>query len=136
MGASPETLVKLQDGVLRTFPLAGSRPRGKTPDEDAALERELLADPKELSEHNMLVDLGKSDLGKVSVIGSVDVEELRTVVRYSHIMHISSTVRVIRPGRTRRRRRGGRLRHAKRAEVARLPTINGLRGQARGLYGG
>jgi anthranilate synthase component 1 len=139
-GASPETLVKLQDGVLRTFPLAGSRPRGKTPDEDAALERELLADPKELSEHNMLVDLGKSDLGKVSVIGSVDVEELRTVVRYSHIMHISSTVRgVIRPGcdafdAVEAVLPAGTLSGAPKLRACQL--INELEGCRRGLYGG
>ena len=65
-GASPETLVKLEDGVLHTFPLAGTRPRGKTDEEDKALEEELLADKKELAEHNMLVDLGRNDLGKIS----------------------------------------------------------------------
>ena len=92
-GASPETLVKLEDGVLHTFPLAGTRPRGKTPEEDAALERELLADEKELAEHNMLVDLGRNDLGKVSRFGSVMVEKLRSIERYSHVMHIGSTVR-------------------------------------------
>lgn len=92
-GASPETLVKLEDGVLHTFPLAGTRPRGKTKEEDMALEEELLADEKELAEHNMLVDLGRNDLGKVSKFGSVKVEKLRMVERYSHVMHIGSTVR-------------------------------------------
>ncbi len=92
-GASPETLVKLEKGVLHTFPLAGSRPRGKTPEEDKALEEELLADEKELAEHNMLVDLGRNDLGKISRFGSVKVEKLHSIERYSHIMHIGSTVR-------------------------------------------
>ena len=92
-GASPETLVKLENGVLHTFPLAGTRPRGKTPAEDAALEKELLADEKELAEHNMLVDLGRNDLGKVSRFGTVEVEKLHSIERYSHVMHIGSTVR-------------------------------------------
>ncbi len=92
-GASPETLVKLEDGILHTFPLAGTRPRGKTDEEDRRLEEELLADEKELAEHNMLVDLGRNDLGKISEFGSVEVEKLRSIERYSHVMHIGSTVR-------------------------------------------
>ena len=92
-GASPETLVKLEDGVLHTFPLAGTRPRGKTEEEDKRLETELLADEKELAEHNMLVDLGRNDLGKISKFGTVEVEKLRSIERYSHVMHIGSTVR-------------------------------------------
>ena len=92
-GASPETLVKLEDGVLHTFPLAGTRPRGKTEEEDKRLEAELLADEKELAEHNMLVDLGRNDLGKISEFGTVEVEKLRSIERYSHVMHIGSTVR-------------------------------------------
>ena len=92
-GASPETLVKLEDGVLHTFPLAGTRPRGKTEEEDKALEADLLADEKELAEHNMLVDLGRNDLGKISKFGSVQVEKLHSIERYSHVMHIGSTVR-------------------------------------------
>lgn len=92
-GASPETLVKLEDGVLHTFPLAGTRPRGKTAEEDRALEAELLADRKELAEHDMLVDLGRNDLGKVSRFGTVRVEQLHSVERFSHVMHIGSTVR-------------------------------------------
>ena len=97
-GASPETLVKLEDGVLHTFPLAGTRPRGKTDEEDKALEAELLSDEKELAEHNMLVDLGRNDLGKVSRFGTVEVEKLHSIERYSHVMHIGSTVRgVLRP---------------------------------------
>lgn len=92
MSTSPETLVRLQDGVLTTFPVAGSRPRGKTEEEDRALERELLADEKELSEHNMLVDLGRNDLGKISEFGSVEVTEYMMIHRYSRIMHICSQV--------------------------------------------
>ncbi|RHF86767.1 anthranilate synthase component I family protein [Roseburia inulinivorans] len=92
-GASPETLVKLENGVLHTFPLAGTRPRGKNAEEDKALEKELLADEKELSEHNMLVDLGRNDLGKISRFGTVQVEKLHSIERFSHVMHIGSTVR-------------------------------------------
>ncbi len=92
-GASPETLVKLEDGVLHTFPLAGTRPRGKTDEEDKALEADLLADEKELAEHNMLVDLGRNDLGRISKFGTVQVEKLHMIERYSHVMHIGSTVR-------------------------------------------
>lgn len=92
-GASPETLVKLENGILHTFPLAGTRPRGKTDEEDKALEKELLQDEKELAEHNMLVDLGRNDLGKISRFGTVEVEKLHSVERYSHVMHIGSTVR-------------------------------------------
>lgn len=92
-GASPETLVKLENGILHAFPLAGTRPRGKTDKEDKKLEAELLKDEKELSEHNMLVDLGRNDLGKISKFGSVQVEKLHSIEKYSHVMHIGSTVR-------------------------------------------
>ena len=92
-GSSPETLVKLEDGILHTFPLAGSRPRGDTEEKDLELEKELLADPKELAEHNMLVDLGRNDLGRISKFGTVVLEKYHSVERYSHIMHIGSTVR-------------------------------------------
>ena len=92
-GASPETLVKLENGVLHTFPLAGTRPRGRNEKEDRALEAELLSDEKELAEHNMLVDLGRNDLGRISRFGTVEAERLHDVVRYSHVMHIGSTVR-------------------------------------------
>lgn len=92
-GASPETLVKLENGVLHTFPLAGTRPRGRTDEEDKALETELLSDSKELAEHNMLVDLGRNDLGKISRFGTVQVESLHSIERFSHVMHIGSTVR-------------------------------------------
>ena len=92
-GASPETLVKLENGVLHTFPLAGSRPRGKSPEEDEELIKDLLSDEKELAEHNMLVDLGRNDLGRVSKFGTVEVEKYMDVLKFSHIMHIGSTVR-------------------------------------------
>lgn len=91
-GASPETLVKVENGIIHTFPLAGTRPRGKDDDEDMRLEKELLADEKELSEHNMLVDLGRNDLGKICEYGSVKVEKYMEIQRYSHVMHIGSTV--------------------------------------------
>ena len=91
-GASPETLAKLEHGKLSTFPLAGTRPRGKTPQEDKALEADLLQDEKELAEHNMLVDLGRNDIGKISRLGSVKVEKYLTVERYSCVMHLGSTV--------------------------------------------
>lgn len=92
-GASPETLVKLENGVVRTFPLAGTRPRGKNEAEDKKLEAELLADEKELAEHNMLVDLGRNDLGKISRFGTVQVEQFHSIQRFSHVMHIGSTVK-------------------------------------------
>ncbi len=91
-GASPETLVKLEQEKLYTFPLAGTRPRGKTAEEDEALEKELLADEKERAEHNMLVDLGRNDIGKISRVGTVQVEKYMSIERYSHVMHIGSTV--------------------------------------------
>lgn len=92
-GASPETLVKLEEGKLRTFPLAGTRPRGADEEEDRRLEEELLADEKERAEHNMLVDLGRNDIGKISKIGSVEVEKYMEIERFSHVMHIGSTVK-------------------------------------------
>ena len=91
-GASPETLVKLDDDKLYTFPLAGTRPRGKTDQEDEELERNLLSDEKELAEHNMLVDLGRNDIGRIAEIGSVKVEKYLSVEKFSHVMHIGSTV--------------------------------------------
>ncbi|NPV70781.1 MAG: anthranilate synthase component I [Firmicutes bacterium] len=93
VGSSPEMLVRLEHGVLETRPIAGTRPRGDTPEADRALERELLADEKERAEHVMLVDLGRNDLGRVCEYGSVEVPEFMTVERYSHVMHILSGVR-------------------------------------------
>ena len=92
-GSSPETLVKLKDGILHTFPLAGTRPRGETEEKDRQLEKELLSDEKELAEHNMLVDLGRNDLGRISKFGTVEVEKLHSIERFSHVMHIGSVVR-------------------------------------------
>ena len=92
-GASPETLVKLEDGVVHTFPIAGTRKRGATDEEDRALERELLSDEKELAEHNMLVDLGRNDLGRICSFGSVKVEKFHSIEKYSCVMHIGSTIR-------------------------------------------
>lgn len=94
-GASPETLVKLENGELHTFPLAGTRKRGADTEEDSRLEKELLQDEKELAEHNMLVDLGRNDIGKISKIGTVEVERYMEVQKYSHVMHIGSTVKGI-----------------------------------------
>lgn len=92
MSASPETLVKLQNGILQTFPIAGSRPRGKNREEDMALEKELMQDEKELAEHNMLVDLGRNDIGKIAEPNSVQITEYQKVLKYSKIMHICSEV--------------------------------------------
>ena len=91
-GASPETLVKLERGKLTTFPLAGTRPRGKNRQKDAELEAGLLEDEKELAEHNMLVDLGRNDIGKISRTGTVQVEKYLSVEKFSHVMHLGSTV--------------------------------------------
>jgi len=92
VGSSPEILVRLRDGVVTIRPLAGTRRRGATPEEDRALAAELLGDPKERAEHLMLLDLGRNDVGRVSEIGSVSVKEQFTVEQYSHVMHIASHV--------------------------------------------
>ncbi len=92
VGSSPEMLVKVEDGAVEMHPIAGSRPRGETEEEDDRLCEELLADPKERAEHVMLVDLGRNDVGRVSQIGSVHVTDLMDVRRYSHVMHIESSV--------------------------------------------
>src|SRR6185436_1406078 len=93
VGASPETMVRLENGEMTLRPIAGTRRRGKDEGEDVALEQELLADQKERAEHIMLVDLGRNDLGRVAEAGSVKVDELMKVERYSHVMHIVSNVR-------------------------------------------
>lgn len=139
-GASPETLVKLTNGTLYTYPLAGSRPRGKDAAEDKALEQELLADPKELSEHNMLVDLGRNDLGKISRFGSVTVEQYHNILRFSHIMHIGSTVRgEIMPEKSALDAvdavlPAGTLSGA--PKIRAMEIINELENNKRGIYGG
>ncbi len=139
-GASPETLVKLEDGVLHTFPLAGTRPRGQTQEEDERLERELLADEKELAEHNMLVDLGRNDLGKICRFGTVEVEQYHCIQRFSHVMHIGSTVRgEIAPGKNALDAinavlPAGTLSGAPKIRACQL--INDLENNKRGIYGG
>ncbi len=92
VGSSPEILARLEDGEVTVRPIAGTRPRGRSEEEDRALEAELLADPKELAEHLMLIDLGRNDAGRVSEIGSVKLTEKMVVERYSHVMHIVSNV--------------------------------------------
>ena len=92
IGASPEILVRLTDGKIELRPIAGTRPRGATPEEDQALEKDLVADPKERAEHIMLVDLGRNDVGRVAAPGSVRVPRLMEIERYSHVMHIVSRV--------------------------------------------
>ena len=91
-GSSPETLVKLVDRTITSMPIAGTRPRGKTDEEDAALEKELLCDEKEIAEHNMLVDLGRNDVGKVSEFGTVKVPDYKVINKFSQVMHITSRV--------------------------------------------
>lgn len=139
-GASPETLVKLENGKLSTYPLAGTRPRGKNKTEDDELEKELLKDPKELAEHNMLVDLGRNDLGKISKFGTVKVDKYHQILKFSHVMHIGSTVT-------------GEIREDKTAldavdavlpagtlsgapKIRAMQIINELENNKRGIYGG
>ncbi len=99
VGSSPEILVRLEDDVVTVRPIAGTRPRGATEAEDRALEEDLLADPKELAEHLMLIDLGRNDAGRVSRIGSVELTDKMIIERYSHVMHIvSNVIGRIRPG--------------------------------------
>lgn len=139
-GASPETLVKLKDGVVHTFPLAGTRPRGSDERHDQELKNELLADEKELAEHNMLVDLGRNDLGKICEFNTVGVDKYMSVEFFSHVMHIGSTV-------------SGKLRNDKDAidaveavlpagtlsgapKIKACEIINKLENNKRGIYGG
>jgi anthranilate synthase component 1 len=139
-GCSPETLVRLQEGSLFTYPLAGTRPRGADKAQDRMLEEELLRDPKECAEHNMLVDLGRNDLGKISKFGTVEVKKYMSILRFSHVMHIGSTV-------------SGEIRDDKGAldaiaavlpagtlsgapKIRACEIINELEGSKRGIYGG
>lgn len=92
VGSSPEILVRLEDGMVTVRPIAGTRPRGATPEQDQQLEQELLADPKEIAEHLMLIDLGRNDAGRVAVTGSVKLTDRMVIERYSHVMHIVSNV--------------------------------------------
>lgn len=139
-GASPETLVKLSAGKLTTFPVAGTRPRGKNEVEDKELEIELLADEKEISEHNMLVDLARNDIGKVATFGSVKVEEYMKIHKFSKVMHITSVV----TGNLRKNKDGcdtigavlpaGTLSGAPKFRACEI--IDELEPVARGIYGG
>ncbi|MDR2558364.1 MAG: anthranilate synthase component I family protein [Oscillospiraceae bacterium] len=139
-GASPETLVKLQDGKLLTFPIAGTRPRGADNHEDIALEEDLLADEKELSEHNMLVDLGQEDLAKISKPDTVKIEKYMRVLKFSHVMHICSEISGdIRDGLTgldavNALLPAGTLSGA--PKVRAMQIINELENNKRGIYGG
>ena len=92
VGSSPETMVRLENGVATLRPIAGTRPRGKNEQEDRSLANELLADEKERAEHLMLVDLGRNDLGRVAEVGTVQVTDLMVVERYSHVMHLVSNI--------------------------------------------
>jgi anthranilate synthase component I len=140
LGASPETMVRLEDEVMTVRPLAGTRPRGKTPEEDLALERELLADPKERAEHVMLIDLGRNDVGRVAQIGSVELLRRMEIERYSHVMHIVSEVRGRVPRSTpplevvRAAFPAGTLSGA--PKVRAMQIIRELEAQPRGVYGG
>lgn len=140
IGASPEMHVRLEDGVTSVRPIAGTRRRGKTPAEDLALEQDLLADPKERAEHVMLVDLGRNDVGRVSEYGSVEVSDLMTIERYSHVMHIVSHVEGrLRPGLDaydvmRATFPAGTVSGA--PKVRAMEIIEELEGQRRGLYAG
>ncbi len=140
IGASPEMMVRLEDGIATTRPIAGSRPRGRDAAEDAALAAELLADPKERAEHVMLVDLGRSDLGRVSEYGTVQVTEMMKIERYSHIMHIVSNVQgKLRSGMNafdllRATLPAGTLSGA--PKVRAMEIIEELEGTRRGVYGG
>ena len=139
-GASPETLAKLQNQSLYNFPLAGTRPRGRDAQEDETLERELLSDEKELAEHNMLVDLGRNDLGRVCRLGTVKVDKYCSIERFSHVMHIGSTV----SGTIRNDRDAvdaidsilpaGTLSGAPKLRACEI--IGELEGRKRGIYGG
>jgi anthranilate synthase component 1 len=139
-GASPETMVRLEHGTMTVRPIAGTRPRGKTEEEDQALERELLADPKERAEHVMLIDLGRNDVGRVAKIGSVELVRKMDVEHYSHVMHIVSEVRGKIPETTpplevvRAAFPAGTLSGA--PKVRAMQIIRELEARPRGIYGG
>ena len=140
VGSSPEILVRLEDRNIELRPIAGTRPRGATLEEDRRLEAELLSDPKELAEHLMLVDLGRNDIGRVSEIGSVEVDEFQVIERYSHVMHIVSNVRgTLRPecdaiDLLRATFPAGTLTGA--PKIRAMEIIEELETERRGLYGG
>ncbi len=140
LGASPELLVRVRDGVVSTRPIAGTRPRSADPQRDMELEADLLADEKELAEHAMLVDLARNDVGRVAVPGSVTVPALHSIERYSHVMHIVSEVEGrLRPDRdafdaVRSVFPAGTLSGA--PKVRAMQAIAGLEQERRGPYGG
>ncbi|MBA4062908.1 MAG: anthranilate synthase component I [Isosphaera sp.] len=140
VGASPEIMCRVENGVVTNRPLAGTRRRGATPEEDAALAEELAADPKERAEHVMLVDLARNDVGRVAEVGTVRVADLLAVERYSHVMHLSSTVTGrLRPGLTafdalRASLPAGTLSGA--PKVRAMELIDALEPHRRGPYGG
>src|SRR5260370_2448117 len=140
VGASPEIHVRCENNRVEIRPIAGTRPRGKTPEEDAANEKELLADPKERAEHVMLVDLARNDLGRVCDFGTVKVKDLMIIERYSHVMHIVSQVEgTLSPGRTpydlmRATFPAGTLSGA--PKIRAMQIIAELEQTARGPYGG
>jgi len=139
-GSSPEILARLEDGVITVRPIAGTRRRGYTDEEDRALEAELLADPKEIAEHLMLIDLGRNDVGRVSEIGSVELTDKMIVERYSHVMHIVSNVTgKLRKGKTamdvlRATLPAGTLSGA--PKIRAMEIIDELESVKRGVYGG
>jgi anthranilate synthase component 1 len=139
-GASPETLVRCEGGRVEVRPIAGTRPRGRTPAEDEALEAELIADPKEKAEHLMLIDLGRNDVGRVARTGTVTVPELMVVERYSHVMHLTSHVQgELAEGKTwhdvlRAAFPAGTLSGA--PKIRAMEIIDELEPTERGLYGG
>jgi anthranilate synthase component 1 len=139
-GASPETMVRLEDGTMTVRPLAGTRRRGATAEEDLALEKELLADPKERAEHVMLIDLGRNDVGRVAGVGSVKMMRTMEIERYSHVMHIVSEVTGKVPATTpplevvRASFPAGTLSGA--PKVRAMQIIRELEASPRGIYGG
>ncbi|HEY8570340.1 anthranilate synthase component I [Microbulbifer sp.] len=140
VGSSPEILVHLEDGDMTVRPIAGTRRRGETEEQDLALEQDLLADPKEIAEHLMLIDLGRNDVGRVAETGSVQVTEKMVVERYSHVMHIVSNVTGrIKPGLTgidalRAAHPAGTLSGA--PKIRAMEIIDELEPEKRGVYGG
>lgn len=140
IGASPELLFRLRQGEMETFPLAGTIKRGATPEQDTALARQLLNDPKEIAEHNMIVDLHRNDIGRVAQFGTVKVRSLMDIKRFSHVQHISSEiVGIIAQGEDMfsalaSNFPAGTLTGAPKIEA--MKTINALEGEGRGPYGG
>src|SRR5437588_1000273 len=140
VGSSPEIMVRVEDDKVTIRPLAGTRPRGRTDEEDERLGAELIADPKERAEHIMLVDLGRNDVGRVAQYGSVQLSDVMTVERYSHVMHLCSTVTGrLRPGLTsfdalRSCLPAGTLSGA--PKVRAMEIIDELEPHRRGPYGG